>query len=245
MGTRSLTYVYEENNGIVSPDPIVCMYRQFDGYPTGHGKGLAEFLLSGRLVNGLSGIGRELQFNGMNCLAAQIVAHFKVGAGGIYLYPTKLGSDYWQEYEYHVFEDKVVIYTDYNAGKILFSGTWKEFDVYCSKERYDESDDLDDALELVFGETLTNGFELNDESVSKLKDELRSGAVMVAFKKSDGTDRLMKCTLSENLIPISTETTKAVVKKREPNPDVLAVWDIESDGWRSFRWDSVISTKVL
>ena len=33
MGTRSLTYVYENEA------PIICMYRQFDGYPSGHGIG--------------------------------------------------------------------------------------------------------------------------------------------------------------------------------------------------------------
>jgi len=37
MGTRSLTYVYDNK------EPLVCMYRQFDGYPSGHGKELAEF----------------------------------------------------------------------------------------------------------------------------------------------------------------------------------------------------------
>jgi hypothetical protein len=29
------------------------MYRQFDGYPSGHGQELAEFLLSGEMVNGI------------------------------------------------------------------------------------------------------------------------------------------------------------------------------------------------
>ena len=38
MGTRCLTYVYEGNS------PLVCLYRQFDGYPSGHGTELANFL---------------------------------------------------------------------------------------------------------------------------------------------------------------------------------------------------------
>jgi len=139
MGTRSLTYVYDEYNGIVSPDPIVCMYRQFDGYPTGHGKELAEFLLSGRMVNGLSGMGKELQFNGMGCLAAQMVAKFKTSSGGFYLHAPKLNQDLWQEYEYHIFKDIVKIYDgQYSDDKIIFDGTWEQFDNYCSVERYDE-----------------------------------------------------------------------------------------------------------
>ena len=52
MGTRSLTFVYEKYGQIQKP--VVNMYRQFDGYPKGHGAELAEFLNGGRLVNGLS-----------------------------------------------------------------------------------------------------------------------------------------------------------------------------------------------
>ena len=47
MGTRSLTYVYDVKT------PVVCMYRQYDGYPSGHGQELAEFLFDGKLVNGI------------------------------------------------------------------------------------------------------------------------------------------------------------------------------------------------
>ena len=81
MGTRSLTYVYEDNT------PIICMYRQYDGYMSGHGQELAEFLAPFTVVNGL-GMGDNAGIaNGMGCLAAQLVAHFKVGAGQFYLYP--------------------------------------------------------------------------------------------------------------------------------------------------------------
>ena len=81
MGTRSLTFVYDGEK------PIVNMYRQFDGYPSGHGLELAEFLTSfDEVVNGLPvGDNRRLA-NGMGCLAAQLVAKFKVGCGGIYLH---------------------------------------------------------------------------------------------------------------------------------------------------------------
>ena len=41
MGTRSLTYIKSEYN---TEDNIVCIYRQFDGYPSGHGIELANFL---------------------------------------------------------------------------------------------------------------------------------------------------------------------------------------------------------
>jgi hypothetical protein len=115
MGTRSLTYVYEgkKEDWVL---PFVCMYRQFDGYPTGHGAELAEFLNSGKIANG------------MNCLAAQLVANFKKDSGGIYLYPPRLKQDCWQEYEYHVWEDTVRV-TD--TEEILFEGDWEEFEAFC------------------------------------------------------------------------------------------------------------------
>jgi hypothetical protein len=41
MGTRSLTTFIstwkDEKTGKVKNDKIVTMYRQYDGYPTGHG----------------------------------------------------------------------------------------------------------------------------------------------------------------------------------------------------------------
>jgi hypothetical protein len=99
MGTRSLTRVFDEQG-----KEVICMYRQMDGYPDGHGQDLADYLKSFDMVNGL-GFGRENRSvaNGYHCLAAQIVAHFKgeSGAGGIYLYPPK-SKDCGEEYEYHV-----------------------------------------------------------------------------------------------------------------------------------------------
>jgi hypothetical protein len=120
MGTRSLTFVYEENK------PIVNMYRQFDGYPSGHGQELANFLLSGELVNGFSDENAKA-FNGMGCLAAQMIVNFKKSVGGFYIYPIESNSC-WQEYEYHIYEDTVVIK---NPDEVIFNGTWKKFYDFC------------------------------------------------------------------------------------------------------------------
>ena len=87
MGTRCLTFVYD---GDLTEQPIINLYRQYDGYPEGHGAELARFLSRGRLINGLRGGDNENFFNGMGCLAAQLVAHFKEGAGQFYLHPTKV-----------------------------------------------------------------------------------------------------------------------------------------------------------
>lgn len=128
MGTRSLTYVYNDNDSI---KPIVCMYRQFDGYPTGHGSELADFLYDGKLVNGIPFGSKGKLFNGMDCLAAQMVAHFKKEPGNFYLYVPELNNDCGQEYEYHLYPDSVAII---GYGDVIFKGTWEEFAEYCATE---------------------------------------------------------------------------------------------------------------
>ena len=105
MGTRSLTTfveTYKDNSGKKVKNEIVTMYRQFDGYMEGHGKDLADFLAGGKLVNGI-GMDDKVVFNGMGCLSAQVVAHFKDGAGGIYLQRANKNSG--EEYRYKVIGD--------------------------------------------------------------------------------------------------------------------------------------------
>ena len=141
MGTRSLTYVFTERNEfqgkVYEPRPLICLYRQYDGYPTGHGRELADFLDGMKVVNGL-GSETEKLANGMGCLAAQLVANFKVEAGQFYMEEARLQNDCGQEYEYHVYADKVeIIKIGSNNDNVIFSGTWAELKEYCSKERYE------------------------------------------------------------------------------------------------------------
>ena len=96
MGTRSLTHVYGE-----SGDILCTMYRQYDGYPSGHGVDLAEFCADITLVNGISPNYDSRIANGMSCFAAQMIAHFKDGPGGFYLEKPG-GDDMWEEYVYRV-----------------------------------------------------------------------------------------------------------------------------------------------
>ena len=136
MGTRSLTTFIatwkDAKTDKVKNDKIVTMYRQFDGYPTGHGLELAEFLAQGKLVNGISAGEKQLVFNGMGCLAAQAVAHFKDGPGGIYLHRGGT-TNCWEEYHYEVIgneEDKILTLKCFEIGgmkKLIFSGTPQEF----------------------------------------------------------------------------------------------------------------------
>jgi len=134
MSTRSLT-VFKENwefEGKKESKKIVAMYRHSDGYPSGHGKDLAEFLKDMVIVSGISFTENRKIANGMGCLAAQVVSNFKSGVGSIYLYPPK-SKDVGEEYIYTI-ENQIVtnpkldnfpiitIYDVYDKKK-LFKGT--------------------------------------------------------------------------------------------------------------------------
>ena len=76
----------------------------------------------------------------------------------------------------------------------------------------------------------------------ELKDLLKRKVVQITFKKKDGTERVMKCTLQEDLVPIYEKKTERVKKLNE---ETLAVWDLEKDSFRSFKVDSVIDYRAL
>lgn len=137
MGTRSLTIM--KDNG----SEIAVMYRQYDGYPSGHGKELAEFLSGFEIVNGFGNTNGKIA-NGGFCLAAQIIAHFKNGVGGFYL--RKAGArKLWEEYRYYVdaIPGKPVqlkiseVGTD-DKDKVIFRGTPEEFLLTLEREAIEE-----------------------------------------------------------------------------------------------------------
>ena len=134
MGTRSLTKVistWENKSGKKQKRPITTMYRQYDGYMSGHGAELAEWLSGYTIVNGIPSDKSKPMFNGMDCLAAQMFAHFKDGAGGIYcMHPDT--DDCWEEYLYEISEGDdgillTVYETDHKGGaEEVFNGTPEE-----------------------------------------------------------------------------------------------------------------------
>lgn len=75
MGTRSATLFIDGNQ-------TVChLYRQYDGYPAGHGVDLAR-ACDVTLCNGYVGEQTAAQWaNGIACLAATAVSRLKTGIG--------------------------------------------------------------------------------------------------------------------------------------------------------------------
>jgi hypothetical protein len=83
---------------------------------------------------------------------------------------------------------------------------------------------------------------MRDELMALLKDNV----VVVKFTKKDGTERTMKATLREDIIPQATKEDPLSQKKiRAINEEVIPCWDAEKEGWRSFRVDSVVSFEVM
>ena len=78
-----------------------------------------------------------------------------------------------------------------------------------------------------------------------LIDMLRHNIVNVTFTKVSGEERVMKCTLRGELIPNApTQNGELVIESKAVNSNNVAVWDIEANGWRSFRVASVKSISV-
>jgi len=107
MGTRSITII---NDGSTE---LCVLYRQHDGYPSGHGADIAQALGGKRMVNGFSD--PVTQINGAGDLAVQLIAWLKWdatvnskwrptpinSAGGLYLYPAGT-RDTGEEYVYTI-----------------------------------------------------------------------------------------------------------------------------------------------
>jgi hypothetical protein len=82
-----------------------------------------------------------------------------------------------------------------------------------------------------------------------LLEDLRNSILEVTFTKVNGQRRSMRCTLMTSYLPENHNNDKAEQQKEKSfhkeNPDVLAVWDVQNGGWRSFRIDSVEYVQML
>ena len=140
MATRALINFVEREDGVSfsehpGVDKIqVQIYNHYDGYPSGLGVTLADYLQDFKVVNGL-GSRQGKVANGMGCLAAQIVGLLKDGPGNIYLH--KPSKKDWEDYEYFVWvKDHAELWIsifDYN-GECIFVG---EPDKLIEKYEYD------------------------------------------------------------------------------------------------------------
>ena len=82
---------------------------------------------------------------------------------------------------------------------------------------------------------------MSEDEKLNLTNLLYSGNIEISFTKKDGTERVMRCTLQPEFLPESIEKEGI----RVSNPEVQSVWDVDSAGWRSFRFDSVSGFKIV
>ena len=133
MGTRSLTHIID--NDFDRDEHLCTIYRQYDGYPEGHGRDLVDFITSRKFVNGISGDPTEV-FNGAGCFAAALVAYLKtqcngqrdaIEAGGVYLHPPTTENPEEYNYTVTISGPEVALLIETYTGDVIFEGSPTEF----------------------------------------------------------------------------------------------------------------------
>lgn len=86
---------------------------------------------------------------------------------------------------------------------------------------------------------------LNKELIEQFVAHLRNRIVSVSFIKKDGTNRDMNCTLSDAIIPPDhTPKGTGKVTVDEEDPELIRVFDVDAQGWRTIIFDSVTKVSV-
>jgi hypothetical protein len=79
-----------------------------------------------------------------------------------------------------------------------------------------------------------------------LLHDLKENVIDVTFIKANGERRVMRCTLSPKYLPETSDMRHLDEQHKKPeNLNTIACWDIQANGWRSFRIDSVEYVEAL
>lgn len=81
-----------------------------------------------------------------------------------------------------------------------------------------------------------------DELWKQLNESVREGVVSVEYTKKDGTKRTMVCTLVPEYWK-EYDFKSGNTLEQSMIIDMLVVWDIEADGWRTLLKDGVESVE--
>ena len=76
---------------------------------------------------------------------------------------------------------------------------------------------------------------------NEMIEHLQAQVCRVVFKKTNGEERNMECTLMENVLPKATKDPLSQKKVRAVNEAVIVAWDVNKDDFRSFRVENVVS----
>ena len=103
-------------------------------------------------------------------------------------------------------------------------------------------------------ELVTNLPTLNEEQLAKFREwligMLKLGPVTVTFNKKDGAQRVMTCSLQSELLPLApihesnTKNPIDLPKVKKENLNIISVYDLEAQGWRSFTVKNVTNVTL-
>ncbi len=75
----------------------------------------------------------------------------------------------------------------------------------------------------------------------QMLEQLRTRTCRVIFKKVDGEERDMRCTLQEAMLPEKYQGGTKEPEAGQPNDKVIRAWDVNKEAFRSFRVENVVS----
>jgi hypothetical protein len=114
-----------------------------------------------------------------------------------------------------------------------------------SNTRPTDKQKYNDNWDRIFGK---KSIPLIGEKMNKVEllDVLHNNVVNVTFTKVNGDVRILKGTLLDQYLPQKeVETIVETQTRKATNDNVVVAWDIENDGYRSFRVDSVTTVEII
>ena len=82
----------------------------------------------------------------------------------------------------------------------------------------------------------------NIPTMEDLRNVLGQNVLVIDFTKLNGDKRVMTCTLREDMKPAEVVKEGAPKKVSDTN---ISVWDVNAQGWRSFRYDRINSVDYV
>ena len=86
---------------------------------------------------------------------------------------------------------------------------------------------------------LGKDYELGNKLRKDVLFQLRNELCWVRFVKADNTRRFMLCTLLDTFLPPPTDAyLKGILERdttKKVDPDLVTIWDVEEQAWRSFK----------
>jgi hypothetical protein len=79
-----------------------------------------------------------------------------------------------------------------------------------------------------------------------LLNDLKQHVCEVIFTKVNGEKRTMRCTLMPEHLPPNTDKKYLDEQhNKQENLNIIAAWDVEKGGWRSFKIETVEYAQVI